>query len=258
MKRRVAIITGGASGIGKATSLKLSSEGYDLALFDADNERLTETLQELTHHHTQHIGCCIDVSSDVEVQRAVNEVAEHFGHIDAVFANAGVNGTFAPIENLTAADWNHTMQTNHKSAFLITKYTIPYLKKTQGAIVYTSSVNGTRNFNNVGASIYSSSKAAQVAFMKMAALELGSYGIRVNAVCPGAIQTNIHERTDHKSEQLKKVTAPVEFPNGPHVLTNGAAPAEKVADVVSFLFSEQSAHISGTDIYVDGADSLLY
>src|SRR5690606_14889870 len=135
------------------------------------------------------------VADAKRVEQAVEEAIRAFGSIDIVFANAGINGTVAPIEDLTTENWDETLTTNLKSTFLTVKYAIPHMKKDGGSIIITSSINGSRKFSSFGMAAYSTSKAGQVAFAKMAALELAQYKIRVNVICPGAIQTNIGENT---------------------------------------------------------------
>ncbi len=116
--------------------------------------------------------------------------------------------------------------------------------------------NGNRIFSNFGFSAYSASKAGQVAFMKMAALELAGYGIRVNAICPGGITTNIGENT-HKRSEVEDVRIPIEFPEGNQPLEHGPGSPEQVAQLLLFLSSDNSNHISGTEIYIDGVESLI-
>jgi NAD(P)-dependent dehydrogenase (short-subunit alcohol dehydrogenase family) len=136
------------------------------------------------------------------------------------------------------------------------KYAVPYLKKQGGSVIITSSVNGTRIFSNTGATAYSCTKAAQVAFAKMVALELAKDRIRVNVICPGAIETNIDENTQQRD--LDKVREPVSYPQGSIPLTDGKpGTSEQVAQLVLFLASDTSSHITGTEIWIDGAESLL-
>lgn len=116
--------------------------------------------------------------------------------------------------------------------------------------------DGNRNFSSVGMSAYSTSKAGQLAFAKMAALELAKFRIRVNAICPGAIQTNIGQTTV-KTPQLSEVKIPVDYPQGRHPLGRGPGLPQQVADLVLFLSSQESSHITGSEIYIDGAESLL-
>jgi len=132
---------------------------------------------------------------------------------------------------------------------------VPHRKKGGGGSIITSSVNGARTFSNPGASAYSSSKAGQVAFMKMAALELGRHGIRVNAVCSGAIHTQIDERTEQRDTE--SIGIKVEMPEGSPALNEGQGEPVDVAEICLFLASDFSRHVSSVDIYVDGGASLL-
>jgi NAD(P)-dependent dehydrogenase (short-subunit alcohol dehydrogenase family) len=201
-----------------------------------------------------YIDC--DVSNPEQVKRAIDRTAEAFGRIDVVFANAGINGVWAPIEELKPEEWDQTLDTNLKSTFLTVKYAIPHLRRAGGgSIIITSSINGNRKFSNPGATAYSTSKAGQVAFMKMAALELSRYQIRVNAVCPGAIHTNIDERT--RKRDTEKVEIKVELPEGKPGVNEGQGEPIDVADAVLFLASDMSRHVSGVELYVDGGSSLM-
>src|SRR5690606_13470790 len=138
------------------------------------------------------------------------------GGINIVFANAGVNGVWAPIEELTPEEWDETIAVNLRGTFLTIKYTVPYLKQRGGSIVVNSSINGTRVFSNTGATAYAATKAAQVALTKMLALELAPHAVRINVVCPGAISTQIGENTQKRD--LDELGVPVEFPEGWHPL----------------------------------------
>lgn len=153
-------------------------------------------------------------------------------------------------------EWDKTLAINLKGTFLTVKYAAPYLKQRGGSVIITSSVNGTRIFSNTGATAYSCSKAAQVAFTKMVALELAKHRVRVKVICPGAIETAIDENTDRRN--LEHIREPVEFPEGQIPLTDGEpGTSEQVAQLVLFLASDTSSHISGTEIWIDGAQSLL-
>lgn len=130
------------------------------------------------------------------------------------------------------------------------------MKTNGGSIIITSSINGNRVFSNFGFSAYSTSKAGQIAFMQMAALELAKYKIRVNAICPGAIKTSIDDNTK-RTPSVDEIKIPVEFPEGDQPLKEQPGLPEEVADLVLFLASDESSHITGTPIYIDGAESLL-
>lgn len=253
---KVAVVTGAGSGIGRAAALKLARHGARVVLIDLIDGRSEEVEAEIRQAGGEALFVDTDVSDPVRVERAMARAAERYGRIDIVFANAGVNGTLAPIEHLTPEDWDETLGINLKGTFLAVKYAIPYLKAEGGSIVITSSINGNRTFSGFGMAAYSSSKAAQVAFAKMAALELAQFGIRVNAICPGAIRTNIGENTNATPE-VKEIAIPVDYPEGNQPLERGPGEPEQVADLVLFLASDESSHISGTTIYIDGVESLL-
>jgi len=256
LEGKVAVITGAGSGIGRATSLMLSQAGATIATIDHTPETSQQTIDEVEENGGKGIMTIADISQPDQVEQSFQQIIEQCGHIDIVFANAGINGVWAPIEDLTPEEWDKTLDVNLKGTFLTTKYAVPHLKQQGGSIVITASVNGTRIFSNSGATAYATSKAAQVAFTKMVALELAPHHIRVNVICPGAIETSIHEST--KPRDLEQIRTPVEFPEGKIPLTGGKpGTSEQVAQLVLFLASDASSHISGTEIWIDGTESLL-
>lgn len=258
LKGKVAVITGAGSGIGKATALLLARNGADVCLLDRNDDRTEEVEKAIEAMGRQSLFADVDVSNPKRMEKAFHAIYEQFGRIDIVFANAGINGTLAPIENMEPDSWDETLHTNLKGTFLAIKYAIPHMKQTGdgGSIVITSSINGSRKFSGFGMSAYSASKAGQVAFAKMAALELARYKIRVNVICPGAIETNIGENTE-RAKQVDNIRIPVVYPDGSQPLEHGPGKPEQVADLVLFLASEQSSHITGTEVFIDGAETLL-
>jgi NAD(P)-dependent dehydrogenase (short-subunit alcohol dehydrogenase family) len=171
-------------------------------------------------------------------------------------ANAGINGVWAPIDELGLDEWRRVFDVNLTGTFLTVKLALPLLKRNGGAVAIVSSVNGTRIFSNAGASAYASTKAGQLAFGRMMALELAKHRIRVNTVCPGAIETNINARTEKRN--LSEAKVPVEFPAGRVPLTHGEpGSAEQVAHVIAFLCSPLASHVTGAEVFVDGGESLL-
>ena len=256
LKDRVALVTGAGSGIGKAAAIRLAREGARIGALGRTEEEIKETVRKIKRAKGKAMALAADVSQPEEMLRAVEQLANEWGRIDIVFANAGINGVWAPIEELTPRDWDKTLDINLKGTFLTVKYAVPYLKKRGGSVIVTSSVNGTRIFSNTGATAYSCSKAAQVAFTKMVALELAEHRVRVNCICPGAIETEIDASTEKRD--LERVKEPVEFPEGEIPLTDGRpGTSEQVAELVLFLASDASGHISGTELWIDGAQSLL-
>ena len=253
---KVALVTGAGSGIGKAAAILLARNGAKVGLLSRTEKELKETLAEVEAIGGEGLILVADTSSPEMVEKSVGLTVEKFGRIDIVFADAGINGVWAPIDELTVDEWNHTVNVNLTGTFLTVKYTVPHLKKQGGSIIITSSVNGTRMFSNTGSTAYSTTKAAQVAFGQMIALELARHKVRVNVICPGAIESKIGETTEKRD--LDTIQEPVEFPKGHIPLSDGKpGKAEDVAQLVLFLASDRSRHISGTPIWIDGAESLL-
>jgi NAD(P)-dependent dehydrogenase (short-subunit alcohol dehydrogenase family) len=254
---KVAAVSGGGSGIGKAAALKLAEQGAKVCLLDRNLEEATRVKETIEKVGGEAMVAHVDISQPDTVEKGIARLIEKWGQLDILFANAGINGVIAPVEDMKVEDWQTTIHTNLNGTFYTVKYGIPHLKKNGGSIIITSSINGNRVFSNFGFSAYSATKAGQVAFMKMTALELAKYKIRVNAVCPGAIQTNIDQNTK-RTPELDEIRIPIEFPEGDQPLAQGSGSPEQVADLVLFLASDMSSHITGTEIYIDGAESLLH
>jgi NAD(P)-dependent dehydrogenase (short-subunit alcohol dehydrogenase family) len=253
---KVALVTGAGSGIGRAAAELLAREGARVGLLGRREDELLQVVDTIRDRGGECIPLVADVSDSNAMQQSIQQLAGQWGRIDIVFANAGINGVWAPLEELEPNDWDETLDINLKGTFLTVKYAAPYLKKQGGSVIVTSSVNGTRMFSNTGATAYACSKAAQVAFTKMVALELAEDGVRVNVICPGAIESNIRENTEQRG--LEDIRPPVEFPEGQIPLTRGIpGAAEDVAHLVVFLASDASRHISGSEIWIDGTQSLL-
>ncbi|MFZ0476181.1 MAG: SDR family NAD(P)-dependent oxidoreductase [Halobacillus sp.] len=254
---KVFIVTGAASGMGYAAARRLVNEQANVALLDINEDRLKEAEQQLQGEANRTLTLTTDLSSPEEVKKSIDMVQEHWGRIDGVFANAGVNGKVMPIEDMPPEEWDHTIETNLKGSFLTLKYAIPHMKEKGGSVVLTSSINGNRTFTNKGFSAYSSSKAGIMAFGKMAAVELATQGIRVNIMCPGFIDTNIGENTRPAEQELEKIKIPVKKEVEGSPLNEEVGSPEQVADLVHFLLSDASSHITGTEVFIDGAESLL-
>lgn len=254
LENKVAVISGAGSGIGAASARRLANEGARVVLISRTRKELEETAREIGEEKALVIEA--DVAKEEDIRRVYEEVIRKWGRVDIIVANAGVNGVWAPIDELSLSDWQKTIDINLTGTFLTIKYAVPHLKKQGGSVIVVASVNGTRVFSNTGATAYSCSKAGQVAMTKMLALELAKHKIRVNVVCPGAIDTEIGENTDHRN--LEKEKEPVEFPEGMIPLTRGEpGKAAQVADLMYFLASGLSSHITGTEVWIDGAESLL-
>ena len=255
---KVAFITGAASGIGRGTALRFAREGASVGIADVpqQEEEGRKVVAEIDRGGGRAVFLPCDVSVPEQVKRAVDETVRALGRLDVVFANAGINGVWTPIEELKPEEWDQTLNVNLKGTYLTVHYAIPHLRRAGGgSVIVCSSVNGNRTFASAGASAYSTSKAGQVAFMKMAALELAKYNIRVNAVLPGAIHTNIEERTEKR--HTEEVEVKVVLPEGKPGIDKGQGEPDEVADACLFLAGHLSRHVSGVELYVDGGASLL-
>src|SRR5690606_27414055 len=218
LEGRIALVTGAGSGLGKASAIKLAQAGASVALIGRTLDELAETAEAIAATGQDALILDADVSDEARMQVAFDKVDKRFGKLDFAFANAGINGLWAPIEEFSYEEWNRTQSINLGGTFLTTRFSIPLMRANGGgSIAITSSINGTRTFTTAGASCYSASKAGQFAFGQQAAVELGRYGIRVNIVCPGAIATNINTSTQRVNTD--SIRWPVEFPNGTIPLT---------------------------------------
>jgi len=256
MQGRMALVTGAGSGLGRAAAIRLAEEGAAVAILSRTREELEEVARRIEALGRDALILVADTSDERQMREAFETISDRFGRLDFVFANAGINGVWAPIDELTYEEWNKTISINLGGTFLTLHLAVPLMREAGGSIVITSSINGTRTFTTAGASAYSSTKAGQVALMQMAALELARHRIRVNAICPGAIESEIDDNTDRRNTQAARV--PADYPEGTVPLTGGKpGKSEEVAELVLFLASDRSRHISGTPIWIDGSQSLL-
>eukprot|EP01111_Echinosteliopsis_oligospora_P013381 TRINITY_DN478_c0_g1_i1.p1 TRINITY_DN478_c0_g1~~TRINITY_DN478_c0_g1_i1.p1 ORF type:complete len:263 (-),score=71.04 TRINITY_DN478_c0_g1_i1:80-868(-) len=258
LRGRVAVITGASTGIGGATASLFAKEGAKVVLCARTASKLESRLKQIQDDGGEGMIIPTDVAKKDDVESMFSHVFEKYGKIDIIIVSAGVNGVWAPIEDLSVDDWDHTMGINLRGTFLCIKYAVPYLKRSQtSSIVVISSINGTRTFCNTGASAYSVTKAGQIALVKMLAPELAKYKCRINAVCPGAIDTNIEEHTEKRN--LENARLPIVFPEG-YIPLTGKQPgkSEDVANTCLFFArDDQSGHITGSEMYVDGGESLI-
>lgn len=253
----VALVTGAGSGIGKAAALALAGEGYIIGVLGHTHQDISSTVDEVLAAGGEALPLLADITDEDQMAAAVNELVQRYGRLDVVVANAGINGVWAPIDDLKLAEWNNTISVNLTGTFLTIRAAVPELKRSGGGtIVVVSSINGTRTFTTPGATAYTATKAGQVAMVQQLALELARHHIRINAVCPGEIETNIETNTQLRKED--ETAIPVVWPEGQVPITGGRpGRSEDVADVIVFLASDKSRHITGSPIWVDGGQGLL-
>jgi NAD(P)-dependent dehydrogenase (short-subunit alcohol dehydrogenase family) len=254
---KVALVTGAGSGIGRAAAVRLAQGGAIVGLLGHTPSELEDAAAEIRKAGGTAMVLNADVRDVAAMRKSIAALVDTHKRLDIAIANAGINGVQAPIDDLQPEEWDTTIDTNLKGSYLTLHFAIPHLKKAGGgAIVLVSSVNGTRLFSTAGDVAYSCTKAAQVAMMKIAALELARFRIRVNAVCPGSIATEIGDNSFPRNNEAVESLA--EYPKGEVPLTNGKpGSAEDVAELIAFLVSDRAKHISGSPVWIDGTQSLL-
>lgn len=236
--KKVAIVTGGSRGIGKACAIELAEAGCDVVITYAGNSEAAEkTVEELKALGSNSSAYKFDVSNQAEVDENIAKIIEKYGRIDVLLNNAGITRDDLFIR-MDADKWNAVINTNLNSAFYVTKPVVKLMmKQRSGAIINTSSVVGL--YGNPGQANYSAAKAGLIGFTKSLAKELGSRGIRVNAVCPGFIATDMTKDLPNIDEYLKAIAL------------RRLGEAEDIAKAVKFLALDAD-YITGQALEVDG------
>jgi len=240
---KVALITGGASGMGLATVRRFVDEGARVVIADLNSETGASAIAELDAGDAVGFEQ-VDVAFEDDVARAVAAAVSSFGQLDVVFNNAGVGGAFGAVTDLHVEDWDYTFAVLVRGVFLGVKHGARQMidQAWGGAIINTASVAGLSGGN--GPLCYSAAKAAVVNLTRAAALELAEHRIRVNAICPGAIDTPLMRggRPERAAEGLERV---VPWPDA-------VGRPEDIAGAALFLASEDSAYVTGEALVVDG------
>jgi len=252
LKGKIVLITGASSGIGAETARYFAScKVKGLGLVGRNKEGLEDVSSVCSSAGVTEILTLVQDLSDSKACRQVVEMtAKHFGRLDILVNSAGIliNGS---TETLSEEDFDKCMNINCKSAFVLTQACLPYLLETKGNIVHVSSVTGLRAFPNVVA--YNMSKAAVDQLTRTCALEVASKGVRVNAVNPGVIKTDIHKRSGMVDE---KYEAFLEHCKTTHAMGR-AGTVDEVAKAIAFLASDAASFITGQTLAIDGGRSIM-
>ncbi|MDH5173771.1 MAG: 3-oxoacyl-[acyl-carrier-protein] reductase [Elusimicrobiota bacterium] len=240
LKGKVAIITGGAQGIGKSIATQLAQAGANVVIADVMEEVAKSTAQEISQKGNEAISIRVDVSSLSSVEEMVKKTLDKFGRIDILVNNAGITRD-SLVMRMKEEDWDLVLDINLKGAFNCIKTVSPIMmKQKSGKIVNIASIVGI--IGNAGQANYSASKAGLIALTKTCARELASRRINVNAVAPGFIQTSMTERLP--AQVKEKLSSQIPF--------GEIGKPEDVASAVLFLVSEKASYITGEVIKVDG------
>lgn len=245
MQEKVVIVTGASSGIGRAAALLFANQGSTVVAVGRNEKELTSLSKKVTSKTGVIKPHLADVTEMTQLERIVTETVASQGRIDVLVNSAGIikNGT---IETTTLDDWDKMININLRSVFALSQKAIPYLAETKGNIVNVSSVAGTRSFPNVIA--YCVSKAAIDQLTRCSALELAAQGVRVNAVNPGVVVTNIHKRGGMEDAAYD---AFLEHSKETHPIGRVGTP-EEVAELIYYLASEKAGWITGATYEIDG------
>jgi meso-butanediol dehydrogenase / (S,S)-butanediol dehydrogenase / diacetyl reductase len=251
LKDQVAIITGGASGIGEATSRLFALQEAIVVIADLSADRTEALVDELKKQGGQAIGVCCDVSQETQVRQLIEKTIDTFGKLDILFNNAG---TILPkaIDQVQEEEWDRLFAINVKSMFYTIKHSLDYLKQTKGRIVNMGSMTGVMGQRNNPA--YSATKGAVHALTKALALDYAPYGVRINAICPAGVNTPLLERWISQQSDPKKAR---QNQDRSHML-GWTASADEIAQVALFLASNESSFVTGVIMPVEGGATLGY
>jgi NAD(P)-dependent dehydrogenase (short-subunit alcohol dehydrogenase family) len=242
---KVAVITGAASGMGRATALRFVKEGAAVVVCDLNAEGGEQVVRECKEGGGRAVFQKTDVTNEANIKDAIARAVKEFGKLDITYNNAGVAGAIGKLENVSAVDFDRTIAILLRAVFLGIKYSIPEMKKAGGgSIISTSSVAGLRGVG--GLATYSAAKAAVVNLTQAAAIEVGHDRIRINCICPGGVNTPLVNRGVpggyEGAEQRMARMQPI--PRAGH--------PEDIAAMALFLASDEADWITGTAMVVDG------
>ena len=239
------VITGAGSGIGRATSILAAGYGAKIVCVDL-NDSVNSTVEEIMHNGGTAIAVRADASDETAVADFITQCMTHYGGIDGIYANAGVSGGRKTLTELTVEDWQRTLAVNTVGVFLAIKHSVQhFVNQGHGAIVCTASVAGLRA--NAGGVDYSASKAGVISIVQTTAYQLYGTGVRINAICPGLIETGMTKptfdlaRERGKEDRIGQINPAKRY----------GQPSE-ISEAACFLLSDRASYVNGQALPVDG------
>ena len=241
LDNKVAVITGAASGIGRATAIRFAAEGAAVVVADLNIDGGEATVRECREHAGRAVFQKTDVSGEADIKSMIARAVAEFGRLDITFNNAGFVGALGPLEEISAENWDRTHTVLLRGVFLGIKYSIPEMRNAGGgSIISTASIAGMRGGR--GPTVYSAAKAGVINLTHCAAVELGKDRIRVNCICPGGIVTPITGDLAAEREQALAQSQPIRRAGQP----------DDIAAMALFLASDESEWVTGAAMLVDG------
>ncbi len=250
-KNKVVIITGACGGIGEVIAEKFADAGATLALCDIRYDELSRVAEKCRQAGENVYNDAIDVAAEVPVRNFCETVVQTFGTIDCLINTVGIVDCPGDVEELSLSVWDTTIAINLTSAFLMAKYSVPYIKKQGGAILNIASVSGLANQEN--AMVYSVTKAGILSLTRSEAIDLAKYGIRANAISPGSVETPLLEAAVDQAAQLFNRTKDEQWEvwRSQYPSQRFTSPQE-IAELALFLCSERASNITGANFVIDG------
>lgn len=244
LEEKTSLVTGGGSGIGRATSLAFAREGASVCVVDRNMDAAQETVEEIRRGSGRAHAVRADVSVEQEVKAMLAEAVDEFGRVDCYFNNAGIgtvesNSRGKSLAQLDLADWQRMMDVNLTGVFLCMKYEILAMGEQGGSIVNNASIGGLQALRNAAA--YTATKHGVIGLTKSAAIEYGDVGIRVNAICPGHILTPLIMKSSNLNPDLHRLNP-----------MNRLGTMEEIAELVVWLSSQRASFSNGAVFVADG------
>jgi NAD(P)-dependent dehydrogenase (short-subunit alcohol dehydrogenase family) len=248
LEKKIAIVTGGGTGIGEAISKVFALDGASVVVAGLPGDPVEAVAEEIRERGGEAIPFRGDLSEPDEAQACVQAALDTYGMLDVLVNNAGVYQVTGEMQDIPVEDVDFMNKNNVRSAVLMTKYALPYLQRSRGTVLFTGSEAGT--IGQPESAIYGGTKGYLIAFARGIALEQARYGVRANVVCPGATMTQWHDTsvssmTEEMEQQIKR-----SVPLGRH------ADPEEVANVFAFLASDRASFVTGALYFVDGGVSI--